>query len=85
MKIKTPPFFASQGCPSVHSTCGGLHINTKTQVLDIYGKAIPGLYAAGEVTGGIHGKNRLGNNGLTDIIVFGLIAGKNAAQETPWN
>ena len=58
---------------------GGLKINTKTQVLAENGDAIPGLYAAGEVTGGIHGANRLGGNAVADIIVFGRIAGQEAA------
>jgi len=62
---------------------GGLHINTRAQVLDAEGKIIPGLYAAGEITGGIHGTNRIGGNALLDIIAFGRIAGKNAAREVP--
>jgi succinate dehydrogenase/fumarate reductase flavoprotein subunit len=59
---------------------GGVEINERTQVLDKNGRAIPGLYAAGEVTGGIHGANRLGGNAIADIFVFGRIAGRNAAQ-----
>jgi len=54
--------------------------NTKAQVLKADGSVIPGLFAAGEVTGGVHGKNRLGSDAIADIIVFGRIAGKNAAQ-----
>ena len=54
---------------------GGLRITEKTQVLDDKGNPIPGLYAAGEITGGIHGGNRLGRNALTDLLVFGHIAG----------
>ena len=54
--------------------------NERTQVIDRNGRVIPGLFAAGEVTGGIHGTNRLGGNALTDVIVFGRIAGKNVAE-----
>jgi fumarate reductase flavoprotein subunit len=64
----------------VHHTMGGLKINTQTQVLNEQGEAIPGLYAAGEVTGGVHGANRLGGNAVADIIVFGRIAGQQAAE-----
>ncbi len=80
-KMDKPPFYASPRMPTVHHTMGGLEINLKAQVLDKNGKVIPGLYAAGEVTGGIHGKNRLGGNALVDIHVFGRIAGTNAAKE----
>ena len=59
---------------------GGLKINTETEVLDTNGNAIPGLYAAGEVCGGIHAGNRLGGNAMTDFLVFGRIAGENAAK-----
>lgn len=59
---------------------GGLMVNGNAEVLDTDGNTIPGLYAAGEVTGGIHGGNRLGGNALTDLIVFGRIAGKSAAK-----
>ena len=58
---------------------GGVKINEKTEVLDTTGKAISGLYAAGEVTGGVHGSNRLGGNAVADFVVFGRIAGQNAA------
>lgn len=57
---------------------GGVEVNTNSEVLDKDGNAIPGLYAAGEVTGGIHGANRLGGNAVTDIVVFGRNAAKNA-------
>ena len=56
---------------------GGVKINAKTQVVGTDGQIISGLFAAGEVTGGIHGSNRLGGNALADTIVFGRIAGKN--------
>lgn len=55
---------------------GGVEVDTKCQVLDTQGNAIPGFFAAGEVTGGIHGANRLGGNAIADIIVFGQIAGQ---------
>jgi len=58
---------------------GGVEINENAQVLDVNGQVIKGLYAAGEVTGGIHGTNRLGGNALADIAVFGKIAGASAA------
>ncbi len=80
-KMDTPPYFAGGRKPTVHHTMGGIRINEKAQVLDQDGNIIPGLYAAGETTGGIHGSNRLGGNALADINVFGKIAGANAAAE----
>ena len=79
-KIDTPPFYAGARVPTVHHTMGGVEINTKAQVLDKNGNVIPGLYAAGEVTGGIHGSNRLGGNAVADTVVFGRIAGESAAK-----
>ena len=76
-KIIKPPFWACYSAMSVHHTMGGVNINTKTQVLDDQG-----LYAAGEVAGGIHGSNRVGANAVADIFTFGRIAGKNAAAES---
>ncbi|MBI9107662.1 MAG: flavocytochrome c [Spirochaetales bacterium] len=78
-KIDTPPFYAGARKPTVHHTMGGIEINTKGEVLDVDGKIIPGFFAAGEATGGIHGANRLGGNALPDIAVFGKIAGESAA------
>ncbi len=78
-KIEKPPFYALPQWPSVHHTMGGLQVNVNTQVLDNKGNAIPGLYAAGECTGGIHGACRLGSVAIPDCIVFGRRAGKNAA------
>ena len=78
-KIDVGPFWATPRKPSIHHTMGGLEINTDAQVLDVDGNVIPGLYAAGEVTGGIHAGNRVGGNALPDIIVFGRIAGQSAA------
>lgn len=74
------PWYACQKVPTVHHTMGGLQINKHAQVLDVNGKVIPGLYAAGETTGGIHGSNRLGGNAIADIMVFGRTAGTSAAQ-----
>lgn len=79
-KIDTPPFYAAGRVPTVHHTMGGLYINEFAQVLDANNNPIKGLYAAGEVTGGIHGTNRLGGNALADITVFGKIAGESAAE-----
>lgn len=79
-KIDTPPFYAGPRVPTVHHTMGGIEINKKAQVLDKNGNIIKGLYAAGEVTGGIHGSNRLGGNAIPDTVVFGKIAGENAAR-----
>lgn len=79
--IDTAPFYAAARIPTVHHTMGGVRINVNAQVLDENGNVIPGLYAAGEVTGGIHGANRLGGNALTDTVVFGRIAGESAHYE----
>lgn len=75
------PYYILTVTPGIHHTMGGLKIDTATRVMNTEGKAIKGLYAAGEVTGGIHGANRIGGNAVTDIIVFGRIAGKTAAEE----
>lgn len=77
--LSTAPYYAIQVAPGIHHTMGGLKINTDTEVLDESGNAIPGLFAAGEVTGGVHGGNRLGGNAVADIIVFGRQAGIKAA------
>lgn len=74
------PWYACKKVPTVHHTMGGLHINTEAQVIDTEGKVIKGLYAAGEVTGGIHGSNRLGGNAIADVMTFGRTAGANAAK-----
>ena len=72
------PYYAILVTPGIHHTMGGLTINTSAEVLKEDGSAIPGLFAAGEVTGGIHGGNRLGGTAVTDIIVYGEIAGNSA-------
>ena len=73
------PWYACRKVPTVHHTMGGLKIDVRAQVLGEGDKAIPGLYACGEVTGGIHGSNRLGGNAIADCMVFGRLAGANAA------
>ena len=78
--INDPPYFAAERVPTVHHTMGGVKINAQTQVINKEGEAIPNLFAAGEVTGGIHGSNRLGGNALTDTVVFGRIAGQSASE-----
>lgn len=80
-KLEKGPFYILKAAPAVHHTMGGLKINTEAEVVDVDGNVIEGLYAAGEVTGGIHGKNRLGSNAMADITVFGRIAGRNAANQ----
>lgn len=72
------PFYAITITPAVHHTMGGIKIDSKTQVYDTQDHVIPGLYAAGEVTGGVHGGNRLGGNAQADIVTFGHIAGQQA-------
>lgn len=79
-KIETAPYYAVIEKPSVHHTMGGVKINTKAQVLNESGEPIEGLFAAGEVTGGVHAGNRLGGNAIADCMVFGRIAGTNAAK-----
>lgn len=77
--LDTAPYYAIHVTAAVHHTMGGLKINSETQVLKEDGSAIPGLFAAGEVTGGVHGANRLGGNAVADFVVFGRIAGQSAA------
>lgn len=77
--LETAPYYAVRVKPAIHHTMGGLSVNAETQVLRADGTPIPGLYAAGEVTGGLHGANRLGGNGVADIVVNGRLAGHAAA------
>ncbi|TDT59291.1 flavocytochrome c [Kosakonia oryzendophytica] len=77
--INEGPFHAIQIAPGVHHTMGGVTINTETEVLNAAQQVIPGAYAAGEVVGGIHGGNRIGGNAVADIIIFGTLAGHQAA------
>lgn len=81
LTVEKAPFYAVPITTTIHHTMGGLRIDEKTRVLDKAGKPIPGLYAAGEVTGGIHGSNRLGRNALTDLLVFGHIAGQEVSKK----
>ncbi len=80
MDMSQGKYYVIKAVPSTHHTMGGIRINEKAQALTADGKVIPGLWAAGEVTGVTHGTNRLGGNAYTDIIVFGRIAGQAAAQ-----
>ena len=77
--LTTAPYYAIKITPAVHHTMGGIAINPKAEVLNEKGEAISGLFAAGEVTGGVHGANRLGGNAVADFTVFGRIAGQSAA------
>ena len=72
------PYYAIKVTPGVHHTMGGVAINASTEVLKADGSVIPGLFAVGEVTGGVHGANRLGGTAVADFVVFGRIAGENA-------
>lgn len=83
--IATAPFYAMRLLPKVHHCMGGVRINPKAQAIDVADdKPIPGLYAAGEAVGGIHGAVRLGSCATLDCLFFGRIAGKNAAAEKAW-
>lgn len=79
-KLENGPWVATPRQACVHHTMGGVTIDTETRVLDTEGNPIPGLFAAGEVTGGIHGGNRLGGNAVVDTVVFGKLAGESAAK-----
>jgi fumarate reductase flavoprotein subunit len=78
--INQGPFYAIRIAPGVHHTMGGVTINTETCVLDAQQQVLGGAFAAGEVVGGIHGGNRIGGNAVADIIIFGILAGQNAAK-----
>ncbi len=77
--VATPPYYAIRLYPKVHYTPGGVRIDQRARVIDLLGKPIPRLFAAGEVTGGVHGASRLGSCALTECLVFGRIAGQEAA------
>jgi len=77
--LETPPFYAIRQWPKVHYTPGGVGIDAQARVIDLHGRPIPRLFAAGEVCGGVHGAGRLGSCALTECIVFGRIAGRQAA------
>ncbi|MBR6185119.1 MAG: flavocytochrome c [Clostridia bacterium] len=78
--LTTPPYYAIKIAPGIHHTMGGVKINTAAEVINTEGKVIPGLFAAGEVTGGVHGGNRLGGNAVADIVIFGRIAALSAIE-----
>ena len=77
--LNNGPYYAIKVTAGVHHTMGGVTINSETEVLKADGSVIPGLFAAGEVTGGVHGANRLGGTAVADFVVFGRIAGESAA------
>merc|ERR1719192_1674578 len=79
-KVKSEPFYVAIITPVIHYCMGGLEIDVESAVIGQGGKAIPGLYAAGEVAGGVHGNNRLGGNSLLDCVVFGRVAAKAACK-----
>lgn len=76
------PYYVGPVGPGIHHTMGGVKINVNAEVIDVDGNVIPGVFAAGEVTGGVHGRNRLGGNAVSDIITFGRIAGESAVKYT---
>ena len=78
--LTTPPYYAIKIAPGIHHTMGGVKIDVAAQVINTEGKPIPGLFAAGEVTGGVHGGNRLGGNAVADIVIFGRIAAQSAIE-----
>lgn len=80
-KLDAGPYYAIPVTPAIHHTMGGLKIDTETHVLNTDGDVITGLYAAGEVVGGLHGGNRIGGNAISDIVTFGRIAGQTAAAD----
>lgn len=78
--LSTPPYYAIKIAPGIHHTMGGVKIDTAAEVSSTEGEPIPGLFAAGEVTGGVHGGNRLGGNAVADIVIFGRIASNSAVE-----
>ena len=79
VKFETGPWYAFPRAPAVHHTMGGVAIDEYARAVRADGSHIPGLYCAGEMTGVLHGANRLGGNAMTDFAVFGRIAGTSAA------
>jgi fumarate reductase flavoprotein subunit len=78
-ELATAPFYVVEVSPAIHHTMGGIKINTNAEVINNSGNVVEGLFAAGEVTGGVHGGNRIGGNAVADITIYGRIAGKSAA------
>lgn len=76
--LSSGPYYVGPVGPGIHHTMGGVEIDTNAKIIDTNGNPIPGLFAAGEVTGGVHGGNRLGGNAVADIVVFGRVAGQSA-------
>ena len=83
LPLSLPNYCSVEIQPGVHYTMGGIQINGRAQAITKDGKPVPGLYAAGEVTGGVHGANRLGGNSTVETVVFGRIAGREAGQYKP--
>jgi fumarate reductase flavoprotein subunit len=83
--LSKAPYYAIKIAPGVHHTMGGVKIDTQAQVISTSGSPIPDLFAAGEVTGGIHGNNRIGGNAVADIVIFGRIAGNSAVRAVRGN
>lgn len=79
-QLNTPKYYAIKIAPGIHYTMGGVKINPQTEVLKKSGQTIPGLYAAGEVTGGLHGDNRIGGNSVAEVVIFGRQAGTQVAE-----
>lgn len=80
-KISEAPYYAIHIAPAIHYTMGGIHIDSRTRVIDGNGDIIPGLLAAGEVAGGLHGNNRIGGNSIAETVIFGIQAGREAFLE----
>ncbi|MBQ6377010.1 MAG: flavocytochrome c [Lachnospiraceae bacterium] len=78
--LSQAPYYAIKIAPGIHHTMGGVHIDTEARVIDVNNEPIPGLFAAGEVVGGVHGGNRLGGNAVADIVVIGKIASQSAVE-----
>jgi fumarate reductase flavoprotein subunit len=78
--LNAAPFYAIEVAPAIHYTMGGLKIDPQARVISVDDNVIPGFYAAGEVTGGVHGADRLGGNSISETITFGRIAGNKAAR-----
>merc|ERR1712146_261362 len=79
-RVATEPFYVAIITPTIHYCMGGLEVTADAEVVDAKGAVIPGMYAAGEIAGGVHGNNRLGGNSLLDCVVFGRVAGKAASK-----
>merc|ERR1711924_82821 len=79
-QVATEPFYVAIITPVIHYCMGGLEVTADAECIDGKGKVIPGMYAAGEIAGGVHGNNRLGGNSLLDCVVFGRVAGKAASK-----